>query len=91
LTARERGRQPDADATEQERRSFDGLSAFDTQEAARRQGRRFRRLGTLIVRYDIPVDSGIVWEQTGRDPHNYDHFGNRDELKRYLADEFAPV
>lgn len=79
-TARERGRHPPADATEQQRRSFDGLSAFDTLEAARRQGRRYRRLGTLIVRYDIPADAAIDWEQTGNDPHHFDLFGDREEL-----------
>jgi hypothetical protein len=91
LTARERGRKPAPNATAQERRSYDGLSAFDTEEAARRIGRRFKRLGTLIVRYDIPEGAGIVSEQSGGDPHHYDLFGDRDELKRYLSDKVAGV
>ena len=91
LTARERGRTPALDASDQVRRSYDGLSAFDTEEAAKRIARRFKRLGTLIVRYDIPEGAGIGWEQSGGDPHHYDLFGDRKELKRYLSDEVARV
>lgn len=91
LTAHERGRRPRPDATEEERRSFNGLSAFDALEAARRQGRRFRRLGTLIVRYDIPIGSGIVWEQSGSDPHHFDLFGDREQLKQFIAADVLDV
>lgn len=46
------------------------------------------RLGRIIVRYDIPGDGGIRWSQTTRDPRHFDLFGDRQELKRYLAPDF---
>ena len=54
-------------------------------------GRRFKRLGTLIVRYDIPEGAGIAWEKSGKVPHHYDLFGDREGLKRYLSDKVTRV
>ena len=68
---------------------YEGLSAYDTLDGAVRQAIDSRgRLGMLIVRYDVPEGSGITWQQGRRDPHHYDLYGERDELKRYLAADF---
>ena len=82
--------EPDPNLTEEEQWSWDAYSAFDTEEGARRQGRRIRRLGTHIVRYDIPDGSGIEVRQTFRVGH-FDRRGDTDELHRYLADFHAEV
>lgn len=69
---------------------YDGLSAYDSPEGAIRQAIDSRgRLGKLIVRFDIPDDSGIAWERDRRDPHHVDLYGDREELKRYLAGDFC--
>jgi hypothetical protein len=68
---------------------YDGLSCYDTLEAAIRQATDTRgRLGRLIVRYDIPEDAGVTWSQTTRDQNHYDLFGDRQELRRYLVPDF---
>jgi hypothetical protein len=85
LTPRDKLGDPPADASEEKMRSWDALSAFDTEEGARRQARMFTLLGNLIVRYDIPDESGITWEQSG-EPGHFDLRGDAEELKRYLAD-----
>jgi hypothetical protein len=60
----------------------------DLEAAIRQAVDTRRRLGHLIVRYDIPEDSGVTWSQTTRDPNHYDLFGDRQELRRYLALDF---
>jgi hypothetical protein len=81
---------PSADLTDEERFSWDAYSAFDTEDGARRQGRRIRRLGTHIVRYDIPDGAGIEIRQTFG-PGHYDLKGSTEELRGYLADFHAEV
>lgn len=85
LTPRDKLGDPPANASEETKRSWDPLSAFDTEDGARRQAKMFTHLGNLIVRYDIPDGSGITWEQSG-EPGHYDLRGDAEELKRYLAD-----
>jgi hypothetical protein len=85
LTPRDKLGEPPEDASDEKKRSWDALSAFDTEEGARRQAKMFTHLGNRIVRYDIPEDSGIWWEQSGEQGH-YDLRGNIEELKNYLAD-----
>lgn len=53
---------PPADASEEKKRSWDALSAFDSEEGARRQAKQYTHLGKFIVRYDIPEGAGIAWE-----------------------------
>lgn len=76
--------EPPDDASDEKKRSWDALSAFDTEEGARRQAKMFTHLGNLIVRYDIPDGSEISWEPSG-EPGHYDLRGEPEELKRYLA------
>jgi hypothetical protein len=90
LTPQDKLGDPPADAPEERKRSWDALSAFDNEEGARRQARQFTHLGNLIVRYDIPEDSGITWEPSG-EPGHVDLRGDREELKRYLAGDFVRV
>jgi hypothetical protein len=86
LTAKDKLGEPPEDASEEKKRSWDALSAFDTEEGARRQAKMFTHLGSLIVRYDIPDGSGIRWEQLGESGH-FDLRGDAEELKSYLADD----
>lgn len=90
LTPRELGRKPRKGATEEEQRSLDGLSCWDSEEGARAMARRFPKIGHLIVRYDIPEGAGLTWDQTIQEGH-YDLWGDREArqgLKRYLASDF---
>ncbi len=60
------------------------MSAFDTEEGARRQAKMFTHLGSLIARYDLPEDAGITWEQSG-EPGHLDLRGDKEALKRCLT------
>ena len=73
-TAREKrgGKGPRPNAPPDLVYSWDSLSAYDSEEAARRTGRKFPRLGRVIVRYHIPDDSGIEARQFGEDRHHFD-------------------
>jgi hypothetical protein len=77
-TARDKRGNPPAGADEEVLFSWDSLSAFDTEDAARRVGRKLRGLGHLIVRYVIPADADIVWRQTGSNRHHWDLRGRAD-------------
>ncbi len=88
LTRRDKGRQPRPNATSEEVRTWNALSAFATEEGVRRAGRRYpEQLGRLIVRYDIPERSSLRWEPTFG-PGHYSLWGDFQELKRYLVLDF---
>jgi hypothetical protein len=89
-TRKDRQGDPPEHVPDAVRRSWDALSAFDSEEGARRQGKRFPRLGRFIVRYDIPPDAGITYEQT-LGPGHYDLRGDMTELHGYLADIVTEV
>ena len=76
---------PPSGLTDEQLWSWDAYSAFGSEAGARRQGRRYPRLGTHIVRYDIPAASGIEWRKTFG-PGHYDLKGDKAALHRYLAD-----
>jgi len=78
------GRQPQPDAPEQERRSWDALSAWDTPEAAMRIARG-SRLARYVMSFDIPGNCGVTYEPSG-EPGHFDIRGDLEELKRYLTD-----
>jgi hypothetical protein len=87
LTPQAQGRKLRPDLPEEIKRSWDALSVWDSEDGARRVGRRFPKAGKLIVRYDIPEGSGLRWEQT-IEPGHFDLRGDPEELKRYLASDF---
>lgn len=64
LSLQERKGDPPADASDEVKRSRSALSAFDSEAGARAMARKRPRLGTLIVRYDIPIGAAITWEKT---------------------------
>lgn len=67
--------------------SWDALSAFDSEEAARAAARNStRNLGKRIVRYDIPDDASVTYVFTPEiaDGH-YDIRGDKEEIKRYYV------
>ncbi len=88
LTPQELGRKQRPGLTEEQKRSCDAMSSWDSEAGARRIGQMFPKSGTLIVRYDIPEGSGIQWEQT-IEPGHYDLRGDKEELKRYLSPDFC--
>ena len=90
LTRQDRQGDPPPNVPEAVRRSWDGLSAYDTEDGARRQARRFPRLGRYIVRYDIPPDASISYEPS-LGPGHFDLRGDKDELHGYLADFVTDV
>ena len=83
-TAAAKGRQPRPDATDEELRSWDALSAWDTPEAAMKValGSRSAR---YVVCYAIPDNCGVTYEPS-IEPGHFDIRGDLDELKRYLMD-----
>lgn len=78
-----RGRQLPDDAPEAMRKSWDGLSAWDTPEAAVAASRDMLS-AHCIVWYDIPRDCGATYEPSGP-PGHFDIRGDLDELKQYLS------
>lgn len=90
LTRQDRQGNPPKDSPADVRRAWIALSAFDTLDGARRQARRFPRLGRYIVRYDVPPNASVTYEQT-LGPGHYSLHGNRDELRGYLAEFVAEV
>lgn len=89
-TLQERRGDPPENASGEVRRSWDALSAFDSEAGARRVARARSRLGTLIVRYDIPEGAAVTWEKT-LGPGHYDLRGDVVEFKTYLADVVVDV
>lgn len=65
VTPRDKLWEPPIDASDEKKRAWDALSAFDTEEGTRRQARMFTHLGNLIVRYDIPDGSGLPGNSQG--------------------------
>ncbi|MGH2532899.1 MAG: hypothetical protein ACRDJW_11430 [Thermomicrobiales bacterium] len=90
MSRQERQGDPPADATEEERRSWDALSFFDTEEGARQMALQIPALGKFIARYDFPADAGVVWEQTIA-PGHFDIRGDQEIIKRCLSDHIVPV
>lgn len=82
-----RGRALPENATDEQRRSWDALSAWSTVEGARAAAVDMIS-ARCIVSYDIPDDCGVTYEPSGPDGH-YDIRGNFEELKHSLtADQF---
>ena len=91
LTAQQRYGDPAPNANEAMRRSWTGLSAYDSEEGARAKAKRLKgKLGGLIVRYDIPEGAGITWDPSFGAGH-HDIRGDVEELKRYLSDDVVDV
>ena len=79
-----KGRQIPLDASAEERRSWDALSAWDTPEAAMQVARRSLS-ARFVVCFDIPHDVPVTYEPSGP-PGHFDLRRDLETLKRYLAD-----
>jgi len=88
LSPQEQGRKQRPGLSDEQKRSWDALSCWDTEEGARKLGQAFPKVGSLIVRFDIPEGAGVRWEQT-IEPGHYDLRDDKEELKRYLALDFV--
>jgi hypothetical protein len=78
-----RGRQLPPDASEETRRSWDALSAWDTLEAVMAVARKSVS-ARYVVWFDIPDGCGVTCEPSG-EPGHFDIRGDLQGLKRYLA------
>jgi len=87
LSHQARGRVPPDDASEQELRSWDALSAWETAALAREIADRFRS-AKWIVRYVIPATAAGVTYEPSPPPGHYDPRGDVEELKEYLDTDF---
>ncbi len=67
-------------------RSWDALSGWSTLETAREKA-SLARSARWIVRYDIPVGSGVEFEPS-IEPGHYDIRGDIEELQQCLAMDF---
>jgi len=90
LTLQDRKGDPPADYPEAVKRSWDALSAFDSEQGVREATEEAPHIGKLIVRFDVPEGAGVTWEQTGP-PGHYDLRGDMGFLKRCLTDFVAKV
>jgi hypothetical protein len=63
-----------------EPRLWDGVSLYDSREAAIRQARRFPMLGLFVAAIRLPGDESIRIEKTLRDRHHYALWGDADGL-----------
>ena len=57
------------------RRSWEGVSVYDTEEKAREVMQRFPRIGTFIAELSIEESGPVRFEQTTDDPNHYDLWG----------------
>jgi hypothetical protein len=90
VTPQERRGDPPPHLSDEERRSWDALSFYDTKEGVRHQARLIPAIGKFVARYDIPHNVGITWEQTIA-PGHYDIRGDKDVLKSCLTDDIEPI
>jgi hypothetical protein len=90
-TSADRGRVLPSDASEEQRRSWDALSAWETEEAAMAVacGSMSAR---FVVSFDIPEvcfgaqDACRITCEPSGEPGHFDIRGDMEELKRYLSD-----
>lgn len=80
-----RGKEPPPDATDDDRRSWDALSAWSTVDGARAVAAGMQS-ARCIVCYDIPDNCGVTYEQS-IEPGHYDIRGDFEELKCYLTED----
>lgn len=91
LTRQDRQGPPKSSVRPDVREAWNAFSAFDSLEAAVSKILELDGLrGWLVVRYDVPVDSGIRWKRTFG-PDHYSLWGDAEELKRYLSDVVVDV
>ena len=88
---RRKGAPPPAYVPPEKHRSwYHGYSSFDTPDGAKALAIRMRgRFGRLIARYDIPEGAGISWEPDPDEPGHFDLYGDKEELKTYLAHDYC--
>jgi hypothetical protein len=87
-TKRQKDGDPPPDARADIARAYDGLSVFDTEAAAVRHAKRMPVLGTIVIRFHIPTNGGIMWEQTFR-PGHYTLYGDLKALATYLDHSYV--
>lgn len=84
LSSQAKGRKLPPNASKAMRDGWDALSAWTTFEKAHEVA-LLSTSNKWVVRYDIPIGSGLDLEQDGIDPLHYNIRGDTEELKRYLV------
>jgi hypothetical protein len=79
LSQRSLGRPLRRDTPEM-RRSWEGVSVYDTLEAARETALRYPRIGEFIAEVQIPDNGPVGFEQTLADPHHYHMHGEPSDM-----------
>lgn len=91
VTLQERKGNPPADLPDEQRRSWDALSFYDTADGVRRMAAEIRGPWKFVARYEIPLDvTDLSWEES-IEPGHYDVRGNTETLKRCLSNEIEPI
>jgi hypothetical protein len=62
------------------RRSWEGVSVYDTMEAALAIVEQFPRIGRFIAELSLPETGPVRFEQTSINPRHYDLWGDAREL-----------
>ena len=86
-TQQAKGRVPAPDATDDDRRSWDALSAWDTEAGARKVSEVLRS-ARWIVRYHIPDTAPGVRYESSPPLGHFDIRGDMEELDGYLDRDF---
>ncbi|MGH2583601.1 MAG: hypothetical protein ACRDJE_01660 [Dehalococcoidia bacterium] len=71
--------------TSELRRSWEGVSVYDTLDTAREIVRRFPRIGRFIAVLEIAEGDLVRYEQTGDDPNHYDLWGDPRDMLRAVV------
>jgi hypothetical protein len=66
-------------------RLWNGLSFYDTFEAALTKAKESPGLGTYVSELVIPTDGTIRWERTTRDPGHHTLWGEPEDLHRCVV------
>ncbi len=74
----------------EERRASHGLSAYDSEEGARRKGQEAPWAGRHLARYDIPEGIGIWWEKTFG-PGHWTLHGELSKLDEFRDEDYRDV
>jgi hypothetical protein len=62
------------------RRSWEGVSTYDTLDAARAIVANAPRIGRFIAELEIGEDGPVAFEQSGADPSHFDLFGTAADM-----------
>lgn len=81
-----RGRRLRPDASDEQRRIFDGLSMYESEVQARETAARFPNVWQTIAVLDLPDDGRFRMEQTGVAAGHWTVWAQPDAVIHYVVD-----